>query len=371
MRVCHITSVHKYNDTRITLKECKSLLDNGYEVHLIAPDTEEENYKGIKIHGVKNTYKSRLARMLFYRRKIFNKAIEIDAEVYHFHDPELIPLGLKLLKKGKKVIYDVHEDVPRAILSKYYIPAVFRGTLSRVFEIYENYASKKMDVLVTATPHIYKRFKKINKSTVNINNYPLLNELFEEKLYKTEATKKYVSYVGALGEIRGSEQLFKASEQMQCKLKVAGRLANHNLKIQIKNNQNIGYLGILDRDDVKNLLSRSIAGIVTFLPEPNHIYAQPNKLFEYMSSGIPVVSSNFELWKDIVENNNCGICVDPEKPEEIATAVNYLVDNPELAKQMGNNGRKMIEEKYNWEIEKRKLIGVYEMLQNQVEENNK
>ena len=82
-------------------------------------------------------------------------------------------------------------------------------------------------------------------------------------------------------------------------------------------------------------------------------------MFEYMAAGIPVVASNFPLWKEIIEENKCGICVEPANVEQISDAVNYLLNNPEEAQRMGANGRKAVEEKYNWNNEAKTLLQLY------------
>lgn len=295
-------------------------------------------------------------------RAVYRKALEIDADLYHFHDPELMPVGLILKKKGKKVIYDIHEDLPRALLSKRWINPFIRKPMACFFEIFENYASRKFDFLMTATPFITERFKKVNPNTVNINNYPLLGELQSSSFKNIIFKQKQVCYVGGLGLIRGIHQLLFAADSIEGKIRIAGPINPIEMEEQLKTHSNIEYMGYLDRVEVKNLLGSSIAGIVTFLPEPNHINAQPNKMFEYMSAGIPVICSDFPLWRSIIEKHDCGICVDPENPEDIAKAINYLFANPQIAEQMGRNGRNAVETVFNWEQESEKLIEVYKKL---------
>jgi glycosyltransferase involved in cell wall biosynthesis len=124
----------------------------------------------------------------------------------------------------------------------------------------------------------------------------------------------------------------------------------------------VDALGFVDRESVRATMARSMAGMVLFHPEPNHIDAQPNKMFEYMSAGIPVIASNFPLWREIIEGAKCGICVSPLDPEEIAGTIRWIIEHPAEAKQMGKNGRRAVEERYNWDIEEKKLLGFYSTL---------
>jgi glycosyltransferase involved in cell wall biosynthesis len=359
-KICHLTSVHYRYDTRIFLKECKTLSDAGFDTNLIVADGKgNEVIDRIKIYDVGKPI-NRKERMFKTTKKVFEKALEINAEIYHFHDPELIPIGIKLKKLGKKVIYDVHEDVPRDILSKSYLNKFSKLLLSKIIENYENYAAKKFDYIITATPYIRNRFKKLNPNTIDINNFPLLNEFYSTDLKNNK--ENAVCYIGSITKIRGIIELIKSLEYVDTTLYLAGEFESEDLKkevMQLIGWKKVKYYGYARREKVKEILTSVNAGIVTFLPEPNHINAMPNKLFEYMSASLPVIASNFPLWKEIVEKNNCGICVDPTKPEEIAKAVEYLMAHPDEAREMGKNGRKAVLEKYNWEKESEKLLEVY------------
>lgn len=361
MKICHLTSVHLYTDTRILLKECSTLAANGFDVTFVVPNAPNETINDVKISGFDAPKGSRLTRMTKTTNAVYAKALEVDADLYHFHDPELMPVGLKLKKKGKKVIYDIHEDLPRAILSKHWIKPFIRKPMSVIVEWYENYAAKKFDCLMTATPFITKRFMRINSNTININNYPLLTELENNSIERC-AKKRQVCYVGGLGVLRGSEQLLQAADLINGALVIAGPLSPKELEHRVLEHASIDYKGFLNRNAVKELLGDSVAGIVTFLPEPNHINAQPNKMFEYMSAGIPVICSDFPLWRSIIEKHDCGICVNPENSREIAEAINYLLDHPEIAERMGRNGRQAVETEYNWEHEGQKLVKFYQSL---------
>ena len=361
-KICHITTVHPRFDVRIFHKECKSL-SKIYNVTLLVADGQgDETVDGIRILDVGLRQTSRLKRAIIDSKKALKKAIELDCDIYHFHDPELIKIGVKLKKKGKKVIYDTHEDLPRQIMGKPYLNKFIKPILASLIEWQENKAAKQFDYICSATPHIRDRFKEINKNTIDINNYPIIGEL---ELNTREKISNKICYTGGISEERGVAVLINALEFTNAKLEIAGNFYSEDFKNQLNKNINwekVNYLGLVERDKVAEIISTSIAGIVTFLPLPNHINAQPNKMFEYMSSGTAVIAADYPLWKEIIEKNNCGICVNPNNPKEIAEAINELINNSDKAVKMGQNGKNAVKNKYNWNIEEQKLFEVYKQI---------
>lgn len=336
------------------------MAQHGYDVHLIVADGKgDELINEVHVHDVGFTT-NRLARILKSAYRAYKKALEIDAAIYHFHDPELIPYGNKLLKKGKKVIYDVHEDVPRQILAKYYIPAYLRRMISRLFESYENRIASKFTVIVAATAFIRERFIKINYNCIDINNYPILKEFTQIAPWVNK--KNEICYVGGLDTVRGIDELIQSLKYANTRLNLAGLFDEKQLELKVKRSEQWGKVndfGFVGRDVIYQIFSISKVGIVTLHPIINYLDSLPIKMFEYMAAGIPVVASDFPLWKSIIEENNCGICVDPLNPEAIGEVINGLLSNDNLSEQMGKNGRKAIETKYNWENEFQKLLSFY------------
>jgi glycosyltransferase involved in cell wall biosynthesis len=209
----------------------------------------------------------------------------------------------------------------------------------------------------------------MNNNVIDICNYPILDNLIASNEKAAEQSKyfNYICYIGAIAKIRGIYELVQALELTKNKviLNLAGDFAPASFERELKNLpgwKHVNYLGFLKRQQVNEVLGKSVAGIVTFFPAANHINAQPNKMFEYMAAGIPVIASNFSLWREIIEGNQCGICVDPHNSKAIGDAMQYLIDNPKEAKQMGKNGRKAVEQKYNWPIEEKKLLTLYKDL---------
>ncbi len=360
-KIAHLTSVHARHDIRILLKECSSLAKAGYDVSLVVADGKGDEVKnGVNIYDV-GLIESRLSRILNTTKNVYKKAIELDADVYHFHDPEMIPTGLKLKKAGRKVIFDSHEDFASDLLTKNYIPMFLRYIMSATFKIYDSWACKKFDTIVTATPAIAKLYSNRGCKTVIINNFPIINELSVPRVERENIT----CFVGAQTPIRGLIELVNAIEKVDGKLYLAGPISSNEFKDQLKELpgwEKVVDLGILSRSEVADVLAKSSVGLVTYLPAPNHIDAQPNKLFEYMSVGLPVIASNFPLWKEIVEDNDCGLCVDPKNPEEIANAIEFFFNNPDKVEEMGQNGIKAVNDTYNWLVEEKKLIDLYDRL---------
>ena len=361
--ICHLTSAHPQHDVRILIKECTSLAKH-YNTHLVVVNGKEEVFNQVKIATVNFNFTSRLQRFTKVVDLVLKKAIAIDADVYHIHDPELLRIVPNLKKLNKKVVYDVHEDLPRQILSKPWINKVLRKGVANIIEAYENRIAKKCDGIVTATPFIRERFLKINSNTIDVNNFPIIKELLLDVAYESK-TENNICYVGGITKIRGINEIVESISDIDVQLTLAGDFLEKGLKetVSKKNGwEKVQELGFVDRKKVKEVYTASKLGLVTLYPVINYIDALPVKMFEYMAAGLPVIASDFPLWKEIVVDNNCGICVNPLSPLEIKNAIEYLLKNPIEAKLMGENGKKMVQEKYNWSIEEEKLTKFYSKL---------
>lgn len=357
MIVTHITSAHPRYDVRIFLKECSSLAANGHTVNVIVSDgkgNEQRNKVNIIDAGAKPS--NRMARMTATVRSVYSKAISTKADIYHLHDPELLTLVPFLLKRGK-VIYDAHEDLPRQILGKHWIPKQLRFLISFLAEKIENFYARRVSGIITATPFIAKRFKKINPSVENINNFPRLEEF--KDIQRQPSRENIACYIGGISSIRGIFEMVRAMEHVNGKLLLAGTFSTQEERQIAQTLPGWGKgveLGFCDRTKVKEILASARVGLVLFHPLQNHLDALPNKLFEYMAAGLPVIASDFPLWKDIVNSAACGMCVDPLDTIQITDAINLFLDNPEKASEMGSAGKRAVEEQYNWKREEKKLL---------------
>lgn len=366
--IAHLTSAHPRYDTRIFIKMCSSLTQQNYDVSLVVADGIEDEIKNsVNIHDV-GKLDGRINRILKTTQNVYKKSLELNADLYHIHDPELIPIGLKLKKKGKKVIFDAHEDLPKQLLSKPYLKNYQQKFLSWVVEKYEQWACSKFDAIIAATPYIRDKFLAINSNSIDINNFPILGEL-ASPVQNWDSKSPYIVYVGGISEIRGIYELIQAIDMTQSdiKLQLGGKFSESIFENKIKKSSGwnkVNELGWLNRQQVAEVYAQSRVGIVTLHPTINYLDSLPVKMFEYMCAGLPVIASDFPLWKAIIEGDQCGICVDPLNSKAIATAIDYIINNPIEAEKMGNNGKKVVAEKYNWGTEEIKLFNLYSSLLN-------
>lgn len=365
-KVVHLTTVHSPSDVRIHEKECRALAEAGYDVVLIAPEGECGAVPGVRLNLLP-AESSRVRRMTLGMWRVWRAALRENASLYHFHDPELLLVGWVLRAGGRRVIYDVHEDVPRDILSKDYLPKWPRHLLSLLASGIEGASAWILSGMVTATPAIAARFPA--SKTCVVRNYPRRAELGQLMEAGEVRREDRVVYVGGLSPQRGAREMVAAAalwqRRMDAPLVLAGRFTSVGLEEALRQEpgwDRVAFLGWLDRDSLLSELARARVGLVLLHPSRAFAESLPVKLFEYMAAGIPVVASNFPLWKEIVEGDGCGVVVDPLDPDAICDAVLELLAHPERARAMGLRGRAVVRDRYNWDREALTLVGFYRSL---------
>jgi len=359
-----LSSAHEASDIRIFQKEARTLARAGYDVTFVVPHDRDEVVDGVRVRALAIP-RSRLWRMLASFPLMLRAALGTGAEVCHFHDPELIPVGLALKALGRSVVYDAHEDLPKSILGKTYLPSWLRRPAAWAVHQVEKAASGAFDLVVVATEGILRSFHH-HPRAVLIRNYPMLSQFESTPRRAGEGSEVVVAYSGGLTAARGAREMVAAVERLpgrvQIRLVILGRFWPEALEQEVRvmpGFARVDFRGWVSHAEVAEQLGRAEIGLVCFLPEPNHLEAGPNKLFEYMAAELPVVASDFPAWREIVEGNHCGICVDPTNPDAIATAIEYLADHPARRAEMGANGRRAVLEWYNWEAEGRRLVAAY------------
>ena len=374
-KVCHLSSAHAPNDTRIFHKQCASLAKAGYQVSFVVKAKDAQSVgcttqKGVQVIQVPVDSSSRFKRMLFGAKAVYQKALEVDADIYEFHDPELLPYGLKLAKKGKKVIFDSHEDYPTQIMEKEWIPTLLRRMISSAYRAYETHVVKQLDaVLFPCTKNGINIFENRAKQVVILSNAVMLEEMTPPQ-QEAQKPGDTICCTGSLTYQRGITHLIRAAHQAGVKLILAGQYSSEEYRRELEAMPEyscVEYLGYIGRQELAQVYARSSIGMSTILNVGQYASLDnfPTKVYEYMAAGLPVIVSDYPFMRRSVQQDDFGIAVDPVDVQAVAQAIGAILSDPQRAQQMGENGRQAGLQKYNWDIELKKLLELYDSLSEQ------
>jgi len=341
VKVCILTTVHQPFDTRIFHKEAKTLVRSGYKVTLIVPHNKNETVDRVKIIALPKA-RNRLFRIFFHTWQIIFLALGQRADIYHFHDPELVLVGIVLKLFRKKVIYDVHEDVPK------------------IMNIVEQIGAKSFNKIVVVTPEIARKFSR-NKAII-LRNFPIVKLIDDTAPLSYNKNKPIIIYAGGLKRVRGIKEIIQAMEYVDNKaeLWLLGKWYNKKFKRECENLagwKQVKDFGFVSLSKVYQYMKIANMGISILYPLENHLKSLPVKHYEYMTCSLPVITSNFSYWKDIFEE--CALFADPYNPKDIAKKILFLLGDINVMNKMGRSGRKLVVEKYSWEEESKKLLEMY------------
>lgn len=379
IKICHITSVHGRTDVRIQ-KFCQSLLKSNYEVSLLCMDGKaSENIGGLQIKVSSFSPATKKERVLKSANKLLKEALQLNADIYHLHDPELLPLAIKLKKKGKKVIYDSHEDFPQQLRGKFAFPTLVLDLISWITTLYMNYCVRRFDATLSVTPHIIEKLKKASNQVYQVTNYPIVNtkEVISTKEEYMEKPNT-LCYVGTVYEFSNQEATLEALESVSFPIiyTLLGSISNlYKKKLdEYPFASKVDFISQIPKSEVYKIYASSTmaVGVFDYLPDFGHKKGTlgSNKMFEYMQAGLPIICSDFDLWKEFVERYYCGICVPPGNSKAIQEAIEYLIAHKEEAYEMGQNGRKAVLEEFNWSTQEKIYLELIEEIAKSKDKSN-
>lgn len=361
MKAVHLTSVHSPWDPRIYEKQCRSLSAAGVEVVLVAPADKDSVGNGVTIRVVPSPA-SRLARWLITIPAVVRAARRERPDVYHIHDPELLPAGLVMRLIGRRVIYDVHEDYVTAIRQKRWIPRLLRGAVARLADAAERACASGLEVVV-AERYYVERFS----GATAVLNYPDPGEwavsppLFSpvgRLLYTGSITtdRGAVNHARLLSLLEGFEVhlVGRISAALLRQLRTAAGATSDRLVVPFVDRY-------VPPAEIRKYCSDRgwLAGLALFPRTPHYARKELTKFFEYMAMGLPVLATDFPAWENLLSESGAGVVVPPEDMARCAAAVEALLEQGETARSMGLAGRRAVESRYRWSTQADRLVNLY------------
>ncbi len=360
-KICHVTSVHKWNDIRIFQKECRSLVKIGFDVHFLVANSEFEGIEdGVKIVKCDIGQLSRINRILKASRLMRNSALSINADIYHLHDPELIPLGKVLTQNGKKVIFDSHEDTSADILEKDLFPWLLKRLASLIYSYYEKTTVLKFAGLISVTETITHSFNHPHSET--IKNYPVLEFFTDIRCSYNSENKKYVMYAGGLTRVRGIKEIIQAMRFIpEYTLILAGAFDSNDYFQECKaldEWKQVEFVGYVPLKKVYEYLATASLGFTMLYPTEGHVNSLPIKTFEYMAAGIPVLMTDMPYWREMFKDY--GFYANAYDFKDIGTRARQILDSDNI--QLIERAKTLVYETFDWNNEAEKLNKFYHLI---------
>jgi glycosyltransferase involved in cell wall biosynthesis len=370
-RVCHISTVHVPIDVRVFYRECVSLVEAGYEVHLVIPADASKVEPGVHIHAIRRV-NNRLLRMLFMPWVALVAALRTRADLYHYHDPELVPMGFVLRwLLGKRVVYDIHEPIPQQILGKQWLPKWLRRPIAVIYRAIERVLTPGQ-ALVLANENNAGDYPA---RAIVVRNYPLLSEAFREAPTPVDRRPQppLLVYVGAMSRDRGADVYVELAHRLAqtgraFRMTLIGPCAptyETHLRGRVEAcglGDVLTLMGRTEYHQAMRFVSEATIGLCVLLPTPNHRIALATKILEYMMLGTPVLASNIEGWRRYVDGERSGVMVDPEDMDDVVRGCERMLDDPAELCAMAARGVQAVRTKFNWSTEFEALSALYDRL---------
>ena len=367
-KIVHFTPHRDPYEPR-TFFEATSAAAAGFEVIVIAPWERDETREGVKVKAIPR-YKGRFERFTQTTYRAFRAALRERPAVYHFHEPELIPWCLILKTMGQPVIYDVHEDYAAAASVRAWMPNALRGTIRGGYNAFAWLARHAFTTIIAE-----RYYERLFPGSIKVLNYARLEEFAALRaIDRTELRPASIRclYTGGVTDVRGGRHHARLLEYLpgDAVVRLIGKCDMDDLRAEL--------LDLAEREPRLDLTidKRWVShdrimqsyeepwtcGLALFPDTDHYREKELTKFFEYMAAGLPIVASNFKVWRDLIEGERVGLCVDPEDPKAAAAAIAWLQANPDEAYAMGERGKCAVAERYNWAGQADRLMALYRRL---------
>lgn len=355
---------HPPFDTRIFVKEARTLVAAGYKVSIIVPHSHDEQREGVSIVAAP-LIRSGFDKLVISPWNILNKALKQPSRaVFHIQDSDILVVGMLLKILGRKVIYDAHEDTPLQISYQHWLPDILKKPYAWFYYVLEKFCGWLFDAIIVAEPVISKYFPQ--SKTHLVRNFPIAASFQNHPLSPYHLRFKRLIHVGTLSKVRGLFEMVEGAKLAMSKIDfefiLGGKFAPLELEKEIVGTYPVQYVSWLSYAELVDSLFTSQIGII--IPHPIERYKTnyPVKMFEFMAAGLPVIASREGESAAFIEEGKCGILIDPKNVHEVADAILWLLMNTKEAEAMGKRGQDLIFHKYSWENEAQVLLKVFNSL---------
>ena len=371
MKICHITFDHFWNDTRVYKKEILTQREEGFDVILFGWDKPKTNIdNGVRFISYFDHQLSKKERMklMISNSDVVRELIKLNADIYQFHDFTLLEVGRKLKKAGMHVIFDSHENYLGTIPFKLGKNKLGTIVFDKLLDRYYKRVVSSFDAVFTVSPNMVEAIKKYNPKTYMVSNYPSIKNYAEPAKYDKE---DFFVFQGTVYGFSNQKYIVEAINKVKsnARYKIIGNVFENEKKIIEDNDtqKRVDIVGWMEKEDLDRNMQQSLGGIVVFDYTPECCFKEgqlgSNKIFEYMLCGLPVICTDFTLWKElIIDKYNCGICVEPQNAEQLKDAMEWIISHPEEAKAMGQRGHDAILNEFNWEKGLRQYFDYYSQI---------
>lgn len=371
MHICFVTSAFGRRDSLIVVRQGKSLVASGYKVsYVLCDELPDENKEGIEMISVGKTEKSLFGRVFRNNKRLRKFLKDKPADVYQISEPELLPLGFHLKRKGYKVVFNLREWYPDYYARKFK-KTWMQKQVNKIVEGYFHRVAKKYDGVFNCMPEMHDYIYKVMpcRNFADVANFPVVNQSFALSFDEYCSRENIISYFGSIYSISCQPEFLSAIEPIpNIKYLLAGVFYQDSYKEKVMSHpawHKVEFINGFAREELSGIINRSIMGNVmkdfskTETPEGSYSII---KIFETMEAAVPVILAKVPLYEQMVEKYHCGICVDPHDVEGIRNAVLYLLNNKKEAYEMGQNGRRAVIEEFSWDSQAKNYLAIMDKL---------
>jgi glycosyltransferase involved in cell wall biosynthesis len=366
MRICQITSVHPMRDERIFNRCTRGLANRGHDMVYIAPHAQSEIIDGIKVFPV--TPRSGLPLRVLSAWEAFRIARRLDADIFHYHDPDLHPFMNILVSLGEKVVFDMHENYVGA--QRHRRGGVFNKMMP-AFAAYERYIVGRVHGVVYVSHGLANMFSGTDQRSCLVRNIINTNQMDGWTPPPRDDAPILIAAGRNLSHERQCEKMVQAlplihEEFPEARVRFMGQFSHDYdellpaLAKELGVEDHVDMLGWVEWKDSFNELGKSSIGCVLYEDNENNRIGLPNRVFDYMFANLPLMVSDFPELRNMIEKTGAGVVVNSDDPANVAEAAKDMIRDKKKLEAYAQAGREAVFNEFSYENELKNLEAMYE-----------